>query len=218
MSSKTKKILSKKVGSQDVQDMARIENNGEAQKLYTDPDLALKIDSIYNLLSTGAATNVKEASHPVTIHTSSQSTCSGEKMDELTEVFQTQKAISYLYQNHIEMNALANAAKAIKEHISHQQNLVKNKELVLSNAALRALKPILNQNEKTEKEYNKVQVSSKNILTSSLNDKSAKIELKKIALQTKEDCQSETCFEESDLIRNVCGALKYGGFFEDSDS
>ncbi len=45
--------------------------------------------------------------------------------------------------------------------------------------------------------------------------------LKNITKESTEDlqgiCQSETCFEDSDLIRNVCGALKYGGFFDDAD-
>jgi hypothetical protein len=192
------------------------------QEIYHDPDLRMKINSIYDMLSSGSSsapsidssTEIKIS----TCNTTEKPYCSEEKKERLTKIFSAQKALSYIYQNYLEINALANAAKTIKEHIAQQRNLEKNKEITFSTSASRILKTTLNQNAKTEIDYLKLQISTKKLLASTLNLRSDQEYLKDISNKSKEDCISETCFDESDLIRNVCGALKYGNFFEDSDS
>jgi len=52
-------------------------------------------------------------------------------------------------------------------------------------------------------------------LESALGTRQTKAALKNIATVYKDDCVTQTCFEESDLIQGLCGALKHGKFFDD---
>jgi hypothetical protein len=85
-----------------------------------------------------------------------------------------------------------------------------------------------NEQDLLKKEIKKIDTLLKNELltrahSSTKQDLDAALKIHKaknkdITENIQKHCISETCFDESDLIRNLCGALKYGHSFEDSDS
>lgn len=186
-------------------------------------------DIDYNILASIIAKNLPTQKQTV-LHTDSTAqectntkpVCTNKKTAALEERFVLLEELSDTFEEYDLVRVIIENFKSLKSSKALRKTKIESDLLDLNNNDILKEQELSNEKDLMNSEIKKIHKILKNpLLTSSHQDTKSKLDksiaqINSGALDSviKDTCATETCFEESDLIRNVCGALKYGGVFD----